>query len=532
MKAGSSNESGSANDQKSRDKVVTVTIAAAAVDPRETNNNDNNQYLYAMNGVIVNDHQKHGDYANNGEDFASSSDGQTNVLREEGSATSCGGIQRLNNRRLRLPVVLLVAALSFAPIITTTSAATATASFSSSTTRIVGRNGKLYRQHHPSFTAPVRPSHLPDIEYEYHPFDAHRHLYDDDHTVNDGHHKNEASFAKKQKNAKYGAFSKGEEQENEDGSPPLRRKTTAHPPRDRRKAQSSSSSGSSTTVLDPATDGLYQPLRIQFDTSELSQQMELALSAYDYLAATKLYLLMYEILPMTAEVWGDLLRVIPVSGGIYPLAAKGSGKDQVLDNDNGNSNNNNNNGGDEEMEYSDDPVRAQYCPDETTSGIAGGADLLVYATVNRQCAGSTTTSSSSSSSSESEEDGGGGGGFMGTLASALSCQRDQYDRPITGSIDFCLDGMRNVVELNIEDYIAAKESAGIVIGNDHMVGRDINPTEQWIGWNGVTTTNEDGVDYLGGNRGEVQYSVGVATHGKMDKSLLLLLLLLFGRRNR
>ncbi len=104
---------------------------------------------------------------------------------------------------------------------------------------------------------------------------------------------------------------------------------------------------------------------------------------------------------------------------------------------------------------------------------------------------------------------------MGTLASALSCQRDQYDRPITGSIDFCLEGMRNVVEINVEEYIAAKESAGIVISSDHMVGREIYPTEQWNGWNGVTATNEEGVDYLGGNRREVQYSVGVAMHGKI-----------------
>jgi hypothetical protein len=82
----------------------------------------------------------------------------------------------------------------------------------------------------------------------------------------------------------------------------------------------------------------------------------------------------------------------------------------------------------------DDPVRLMYCPDETSSGIGGGADLMVYATVNRHCG-------TSSSSVRGGDGGGGGGGFPGMLASALSCQRDQYDRPITGSIDFCLDGM-------------------------------------------------------------------------------------------
>lgn len=363
--------------------------------------------------------------------------------------------QQQRRRQHHHHLLPVVAALSFA-------------STSAGNTNI-GRNGKVYRRNHPSFTAPTRPTHFPDIEYSHHPFDAHRHLYD-------------VRCTNMKNNTRSGISSNKQQ----------------------RKLQSSTST--STTVLDPTTDANYQPLRIQFDTSELSQQMELALSAYDYLAATKLYLLMYEILPMTASVWGDILRVIPVQGGIYPLAAQGSGKDQVLDNEDSSNNNGNEQ---EEMEYYDDPVRAMYCPDETTSGIAGGADLLVYATVNRQCA-----SSGSTSSGEGGDEDGGGGGFMGTLASALSCQRDQYDRPITGSIDFCLEGMRNVVEMNVEEYIASKESAGIIIGSDHMVGSEIYPTEKWNGWNGVTATNADGQDYLGGNRREVQYSVGVAMHGK------------------
>ena len=90
---------------------------------------------------------------------------------------------------------------------------------------------------------------------------------------------------------------------------------------------STSSSGTSTTTLDPETDGLYHPLRIAFDARHLVTQMEVALSAGDSIAATRLYLLIYEVLPMTARVWGDILRVIPVTGGIYPLAARGSGVD-------------------------------------------------------------------------------------------------------------------------------------------------------------------------------------------------------------
>lgn len=41
--------------------------------------------------------------------------------------------------------------------------------------------------------------------------------------------------------------------------------------------------------------------------------MELSLSAGDTLAATKLFLLIYEILPSTAEVWGDGETFIAIS---------------------------------------------------------------------------------------------------------------------------------------------------------------------------------------------------------------------------
>lgn len=86
-----------------------------------------------------------------------------------------------------------------------------------------------------------------------------------------------------------------------------------------------------------------------------------------------------------------------------------------------------------------------YCPD-ATAGIGGGADLLVYATVNRHCEGTTTATDSNGRQINKMGNDGRieNNGAMGTLASALSCQRDQYDRPITGSIDFCLSGMGDV----------------------------------------------------------------------------------------
>lgn len=82
--------------------------------------------------------------------------------------------------------------------------------------------------------------------------------------------------------------------------------TRSHANTDRlQRRTSSSTTAHKTTPLHPPTDHLYQPLRIAFDTSILRSQMELSLSAGDNLAATKLFLLIYEILPGTAMVWGD-----------------------------------------------------------------------------------------------------------------------------------------------------------------------------------------------------------------------------------
>jgi hypothetical protein len=72
-----------------------------------------------------------------------------------------------------------------------------------------------------------------------------------------------------------------------------------------------------TTTLDPASDGLYKPIRIQFDISDLLKQLETALlrKPYEYhsqtdytdtMATTKFYLLLYEILPMTTMSWNDM----------------------------------------------------------------------------------------------------------------------------------------------------------------------------------------------------------------------------------
>lgn len=238
---------------------------------------------------------------------------------------------------------------------------------------------------------------------------------------------------------------------------------------------------------------------------------------------------------MTSKVWGDILRVIPISGGIYPLAAmggSGGGGDVLLPNRSGEGDANNDSGGNNKDAVYVDPVRMMYCPDETTAGIEGGADLLIYATVNRHCDGGTiktfTNDVSSNNDKETTNNGNGGDGKqntstekMGTLASALSCQRDQYNRPITGSIHFCLSGMGLGSAIDVAAAISVKTSKESS-GNG---GTD----EKWDGWNGraseeaTTSWSRQGDGGGGGGSGEesddpnrniVQYSVGVAVHGE------------------
>ena len=143
----------------------------------------------------------------------------------------------------------------------------------------------------------------------------------------------------------------------------------------------------------------FQPIRIHFDISLLEDFLQESINRKAQVLATQVFLLIYEILPRTAELWGDALKVIPVQGALFPLGRPSNGLEA-------------------------------FCPAERTSGIPGaGADLWIYVTLDRYFCG--------------ENDGG-----FSTIASALSCERDQHDRPITGTIDFCLSNIGQVVPID------------------------------------------------------------------------------------
>ena len=442
-------------------------------------------------------------------------------------------------------------------------------------------NAKIYRPKR--YHAPPRPIDAPDIDYGgVHPFDRYRHLYDVKYARRlknkslreEQKQTQQRQIKKKDKDEDKGNDKQQTQDENPTPPPPtpsptpipiefspidyqgdedqfsssenltLSQTSQSQPSQAQsiQQQQQQTTLSYKTTTLFPSTDHLYEPLRIQFDTSHLRSQMEISLSAGDTVAATQLYLLMYEILPMTAQVWGDVLRVIPIQGGIYPLAAQGADADVLLPTQSHSNKNDGENGenGENKREgkgYYEDPVRMLYCPDETTAGIGGGADLLIYATVNRHCDGGLAETSNNGGRGRKNVD------TMGTLASALSCQRDQYDRPITGSIDFCLGGMGKTVPMDVVEAIMGKNQEASSNGESNGNGATGGVTEKWEGWfgksfrsreeyftaqaraDGEGSGNDGSGSGVGGyeaNRDIVQYSVGVAVHGECGRTYIFL----------
>ena len=424
----------------------------------------------------------------------------------------------------RSGVASAIAAAAVVVAVQTTAAATAAVNNDSGF-------GQQRRRRH----APPRPMDAPDIDYGVgvHPFDQYRHLYDD-RFANNGHqqrdlYNGESIRRRRGNNNKKSRMMKwlnNEEHNNEKND----NNNSSKNKQQRRQIQEETTPPTYiTTTLNPSTDSLYQPLRIQFDVRHLIKEMENERSSSntDFTKLTKLYLLIYEILPMTAQVWGDILRVIPVSGGIYPLdSTKGSSAGAWLpknnDGNSGSDGGTTKNGGsgsstpEADSVLYDDPVRAFYCPDDTTSGISGGADLLIYATVNRHCGSGPPPGTSSNNNNNNRRR----RRLEETLASALSCQRDQYDRPVTGSIDFCLSGMNGVSNIDVDAAIASKESMGLGptpndFGENVIVG-SYGASMEWEGWYGKVVDEDSPLE---DNIYVVQYAAGVAIHGKQREMI-------------
>jgi len=136
----------------------------------------------------------------------------------------------------------------------------------------------------------------------------------------------------------------------------------------------------------------FKPLRIHFELSYLDDWNVRYYSVVQHLKS--------KVLPATSKFWSSALNVVPISG---PLI-----------------------------------IERKWCPYGNPSSPAFNegimnADVVVYVTANSEIC-----------------DGG------ETLASAFSCYWDQFDRPVAGNIDFCLENMNLD---NIEDDSSSFEQA-------------------------------------------------------------------------
>jgi len=153
---------------------------------------------------------------------------------------------------------------------------------------------------------------------------------------------------------------------------------------------------------------LFQPIRVYFETSSLEHTLQTT-KDQDKLIETKLRLILHQVLPKLSQIWKETLKVIPIQGGIYPIKSQTQTK---------------------LSEKNLDTSKEWFCPSQKTAGVPNGADLLIYTTVNKHCDNNSNT-----------------------LASSMACERDQFDRPISGTIDFCLDGIHGVVSAeNDKDF--------------------------------------------------------------------------------
>jgi len=164
--------------------------------------------------------------------------------------------------------------------------------------------------------------------------------------------------------------------------------------------------------LQTAESTAYQPLRIKFYTGQIEQYRGSSLENN-----ARIDFIINEVLPEMAHEWSSALSVVPVAGRlkIDPLTLFGDRK-----------------------------CYWSTVPDSHIQDGVFGADLIIYVSANP------------------EEDYCG----SGELATAISCNMDQYDRPTAGAINFCLETIRLQ-----DDLTASEETRRDLVGvATHEVG--------------------------------------------------------------
>mmetsp|Transcript_13846 Transcript_13846/g.17598 ORF Transcript_13846/g.17598 Transcript_13846/m.17598 type:complete len:837 (+) Transcript_13846:124-2634(+) len=133
----------------------------------------------------------------------------------------------------------------------------------------------------------------------------------------------------------------------------------------------------------PSEPHAFQSLRIHYDTTELESWAQHNSTSSPHTAAHIAYLMNY-VLPSTAQLWSEALKVVRTAS---PLI----------------------------IEHDSCPFASPESSPSFTTGVTD-ADIIIYVTANGDVCSNGNV-----------------------LANAHSCYWDQYQRPIAGNIDFCLD---------------------------------------------------------------------------------------------
>jgi hypothetical protein len=173
--------------------------------------------------------------------------------------------------------------------------------------------------------------------------------------------------------------------------------------------------------LQTVTDDVFQNIRITYETGALDGMRNGA-------NAAQIDFIKTQILPRTKDFWSKAVSVVPVSGNLKISASE-------LDN----------------RAYCGDSEFTEVPTEHISNGVAN-TDLILYVSgtpSSRFCSGST-------------------------LAVAVACNFDQFDRPTAGSINFCLDQINLDSDGTASDAIIQDNVDVAIHETAHVLGMSSN----------------------------------------------------------
>lgn len=173
--------------------------------------------------------------------------------------------------------------------------------------------------------------------------------------------------------------------------------------------------------LQAQSSDLFKPMRIRFETKALDDTRTTS-------TAAKIDFIKNEILPKTATFWSQALSVVPVTGNLKISSLELDGNRYCGD-----------------SEFTEVPA------EHISTGLFG-TDLVLYVSgtpSSRFCGGTT-------------------------LAVAVACNFDQYDRPTAGAINICLDSITVDADGTASDAVVRDNVDVLIHEVAHVLGLSSN----------------------------------------------------------